>query len=234
MWRPQLDALRAQGRTVVAPDLPGHGHRRGEEGFTLEAAVETVREAIDEVGGRALVVGLSLGGFVSIATAAIYPERVAGLVAASCSARPVNALAHMYRIPTVLLERLPDKGLAVNERFHRLMLDAAGAEAVLDGGLAMEAARGVIDAISDMDVLGFLGSYPGTVWLINGTRDHFRIHEKLFLNACVDGRLLAVPRAGHMVNLDQPEVFTKIVADAADAVTARIIEPREEPRSPAS
>ncbi|GLU48455.1 alpha/beta fold hydrolase [Nocardiopsis ansamitocini] len=220
MWRPQVEALSAQGRTVVAPDLPGHGSRRG-EAFTLGGAVEVVRDAIDSVGGHALVAGLSLGGFVSIATAAAYPDRVAALVATSCSARPANGLAHMYRIPAALLDRLPDKGLAVNQRFHRLTLPAGAAEAVLDGGLAMEAARAVIEEIVDLNVLDLLAAYPGTVWLINGARDHFRIHEKLFLDACVDGRLLVVPRAGHMVSLDQPETFTNIVADAADVVAGR-------------
>lgn len=220
MWRPQVRALREQGRTVVAVDLPGHGCRRGEP-FTLGGAVEAVRDAVDSVGSAALVVGLSLGGFVSIAAAAAYPRRVAGLVAAGCSARPVPGWASMYRIPTVLLDRLPDRGQAVNERFHRLTLPADGAEAVLDGGLAMEAGRAVIEEVTGVDVLGLLASYPGTVWLVNGARDHFRIHERLFLEACADGRLLVVPRAGHMVNLDQPEIFTRLVMDAADAVAGR-------------
>ncbi|WP_046470561.1 alpha/beta fold hydrolase [Allosalinactinospora lopnorensis] len=220
MWRAQVEALGAQGRRVVAPDLPGHGGRRGEE-FTLGAAVDAVAGVIDEVGGRALLVGLSLGGFVSIATAAALPERVSGLVAASCTVRPVQALTHVYRIPAVLMDRLPDKGKAVNQRFHRLTLPGEAAEAVLGGGLAMEAARAVIDEIAEMEVLGALGAYSGPVWLINGARDHFRIHEKRFLDACADGRLLNVPRAGHMVSLDQPENFTKIVADAADVVAVR-------------
>ncbi|WP_262391703.1 alpha/beta fold hydrolase [Nocardiopsis sp. CNR-923] len=68
MWRPQVEWLRERGRTVVAPDLPGHGSRRGEV-FSLGAAVDTVLGAIEGVGGRALLAGLSLGGFVSIAAA---------------------------------------------------------------------------------------------------------------------------------------------------------------------
>ncbi len=220
MWRPQVDLLTEQGRRVVAPDLPGHGSRRGED-FSLGRAVDAVVEAIDGVGGRALVVGLSLGGFVSIATAAAAPGKVSGLVAASCTAKPAQALAQVYRIPSVLMERLPDKGATLNERFHRLTLRDTAADAVLDGGLAVEAATAVIDAVSDMDALSALESYRGPVWLVNGARDHFRIHERQFFDACAEGRLLNVPRAGHMVSLDQPVDFTRIVSDAADVVWVR-------------
>ncbi|WP_017568871.1 alpha/beta fold hydrolase [Nocardiopsis halotolerans] len=220
MWRPQVELLEDEGRVVVVPDLPGHGSRRGEE-FSLGTAVDAVLGAIDAVGGRALLVGLSLGGFVSIAAAGAAPGRVAGLVAASCTAKPAQLLAQVYRIPAVLMDRLPDRGAAVNERFHRLTLRDGAAEAVLGGGLAVEAATAVIDAVSEMDVLAALAAYEGPVWLINGARDHFRIHEKQFFDACVDGRLVNVPRAGHMVSLDQPVNFARIVADAADVVSVR-------------
>lgn len=222
MWRHQVQALREQGRRVVAVDLPGHGSRRGDR-FTVEAATGAVAEAVDGLGGRALVVGLSAGGFVGIATAARYPERVAGLVAVSCTAQPVNVLSHVYRLPVQLLDRLPGRGpVAVNERLFKFMAPSDGADAALEGGFAVEAARDVIDEVCALDVLGLLGEYPGPVWLINGARDHFRIHEARFLDACVDGRLLVVPRAGHLVSLDRPEDFTKLVGDAADVVSARV------------
>ena len=65
MWRAQVEALQRVGHRAVAVDLPGHGTRIGEP-FTLDAAVDTVADAIDEVGGPAVVVGLSLGGYVAI------------------------------------------------------------------------------------------------------------------------------------------------------------------------
>ncbi|QVQ54607.1 alpha/beta hydrolase [Spiractinospora alimapuensis] len=221
MWRPQVEALRAQGRRVVAVDLPGHGVRRGDR-FTVEGATAAVAEAVDGVGGRAVVVGLSLGGFVGIATAARYPERVAGLVAVSCTAQPVNLLARMYRFPVQVFDRLPGRGaVAVNERLFKFMASGEGADVALEGGFAVEAAQDVIEEVRVLDVVGLLAGYSGPVWLINGARDHFRIHEKRFLAACEDGRLLVVPRAGHMVSLDRPEEFTTLVADAVDVVSAR-------------
>jgi hypothetical protein len=92
------------------------------------------------------------------------------LVAASCTAKPAQSLAQVYRIPAVLMDRLPDKGATLNERFHRLTLRDTAAEAVLDGGLAVEAATAVIDAVAEMDALSALEQYPGPVWLVNGAR----------------------------------------------------------------
>ena len=56
MWRPQLDALERAGRTALAVDLPGHGHRMSER-FTVTGSLVAIEEAVDRVGGRAVVVG---------------------------------------------------------------------------------------------------------------------------------------------------------------------------------
>jgi len=72
VWRPQIDALSERYR-CISVDLPGHGAQRSAQ-FTLDAAVETVTQAIDaEAGGRAIGVGLSLGGYTSVLVAARHP-----------------------------------------------------------------------------------------------------------------------------------------------------------------
>src|SRR5690606_31556391 len=76
MWRRQVRVLRDAGIPTSAPDLPGHGARRGER-FDLDEAVTTVRDAVAAAGGRALVVGLSLGGYIAIEHRARFPEQSA-------------------------------------------------------------------------------------------------------------------------------------------------------------
>ncbi|MEV1206501.1 alpha/beta fold hydrolase, partial [Microbispora rosea] len=101
MWSPVRALLRAPS---AAPDLPGHGRRRGLP-YGTEAACDVVAETIAGLGGRALVVGLSLGGYVGIATAARHPDLVAGLVAMGCTARPDRPRAHAYRLAGSLRRR---------------------------------------------------------------------------------------------------------------------------------
>ncbi len=62
MWAAQQAELSGEFRTI-AIDLPAHGARAGEP-FTLEGAGDVLAAAIRDhaTGGRAVVVGLSLGG----------------------------------------------------------------------------------------------------------------------------------------------------------------------------
>src|SRR4249919_2310853 len=86
MWAPVRRILEARGYQVLAPDLPGHGIRR-DEPFTLEAAVETVRQAVASVAPAPVIVaGDSLGGYVTMASAGALPaSQLRGIVASGCT-----------------------------------------------------------------------------------------------------------------------------------------------------
>src|ERR1035437_6815134 len=80
MWRPQAEFLRAAGRQVITPDLPGFGGRTAwaKEDCSLEAYAGYIHKIITrEAGGRAIVGGLSLGGYVALELLRQYPRSVA-------------------------------------------------------------------------------------------------------------------------------------------------------------
>src|SRR2546421_651006 len=88
MWREQADALRATCR-VVAPDLRGHGGTTAVgEPATMEEVAEDVAALLDVLGiGRAIVCGLSMGGYVTLAFFRKYAGRVRALVLADARAQ---------------------------------------------------------------------------------------------------------------------------------------------------
>ncbi|MFI0975784.1 alpha/beta fold hydrolase [Streptomyces sp. NPDC021093] len=229
MWHPVMAAVDARAeahadsrnasrtearRRTAAPDLPGHGRRRGEP-FTMDAAVEAVADAVDELGGKALLVGLSLGGYVSIATAARHPDRVAGLLAIGCTAAPRGPYATLLRRQFRLAARYAGTAERLSVRGFRRMLPAPAAEAMSAGGLSCEVMADVADAVTGMDPIVALGAYPGPVWLANGARDPFRSDERAFLAACRDGRLSVWPGLGHLTPLADPQALARTVLDAA-------------------
>ncbi|WP_037807686.1 alpha/beta fold hydrolase [Streptomyces sp. NRRL S-1448] len=219
MWHPVIDALGTR-HPALAPDLPGHGSRRGEP-FTLSGAVAAVADAIDELGGRAMVIGLSLGGYVATATAARHPERVSGLMAMGCTAVPRGMLRTAYRRAARLGGRHPEAANRLSAYAFRRALPAPLAEAMVAGGLSSELMPSIIETVCGMDPVSLLAAYPGPVWLVNGARDQLRRDERRFLAACRDGRLVVRPRCGHLSVLSDTAAVTRQILDAATVVAAR-------------
>src|SRR6478609_4315353 len=218
MWRAQVAALERAGVPACAVDLPGHG-RRLDERFTVAESVATVERAVDELGGRALVVGLSLGGYVGISHAARRPDQVAGLVAAACSTRPLVALVDGWALLARGIARLPDAGAGLNQGMVDRVLSPSAAADVAAGGFALDVMDDVLRAMRAATPVTDLARVEAPVWLVNGRYDHFRGEERRFLRACRDGRLVVVPGATHLVSLTAPVGFTRVALGAVDAVS---------------
>ncbi len=67
------------GWRVLAVDLPGHGHSEGPALSDIPTLAAWAAELIRGQGGKATLVGHSMGALLALACAARYPERVTGL-----------------------------------------------------------------------------------------------------------------------------------------------------------
>jgi len=213
MWRPQVERLRDRYRCVVV-DLPGHGALSGQP-YSVQAGVEVLQRAIrDGAGGRAVVVGLSLGGYTAVATAADDPSLVRGLVVAGASMEPTGLAAAAYlwygwalRLLPAALTRTVGVGL-----FRRAYGREVG-EALAIGYDAPAGGRAICSLVGERFRARLL-AYGGPILVVNGELDPwFCLGERAFVAGVPGIRTLRLARASHVSSLDRPDAFARAIAD---------------------
>jgi|Tabmets5t2r1_1033131.scaffolds.fasta_scaffold08344_3 pimeloyl-ACP methyl ester carboxylesterase len=226
MWAPQVDAL-AGTYQVIVPDLRGFGAAKDqaveEAGMALLA--DDVARLLDDRGlDRVVLGGLSLGGYVALALMARHPDRVSGLVLLDTKATADGDQAREDRlkmadrvlaegvdfVPEVMLPKL----LGETTREHRP--EVVEKVAALIRGQAPEAIagaqRGMAARPATTDVLATIG-VPTLV--VTGEEDAVTGPEiGRELAAAIPGaRFLLVEEAGHLANLEQPEIVNEALLD---------------------
>jgi pimeloyl-ACP methyl ester carboxylesterase len=221
VWRPQIDALSARYR-CISVDLPGHGTQRG-RAFTLDDAVDVVVRAIDaDAGGRAVVVGLSLGGYTSVLAAGRHPDRVRGLVIAGSTREPAGVSRLAFQLYGWFLRLTPERAVSqVAQAWFRQRYGREKGTAITAGG---HFARGGGNAVLGLARGAYrepLKAYGGPILVINGELDLvFRIGQDRFLNGVPKVTRRMIRRAGHLSNVDQPEAFTALIEEFVGTLDA--------------
>jgi pimeloyl-ACP methyl ester carboxylesterase len=214
VWSPQIDRLAGRYRCVTV-DLPGHGSRRG-HGFELEAAAAGVAEAIDRAaGGRAVLVGLSLGGYTAMTVAARYPTKVRGLVVAGATREPDGVSRLAFLVYAYGLRFAPERAVrAVALAWFRRRYGSVLGNAITAGGHFARGGSAAVQRIVGGKFRDKLKAYGGPILVINGSTDLvFRIGATRFLRDVPGVMHRMISRAGHLSNVDAPEAFTGLIEE---------------------
>ncbi len=190
IWTEQVAAATSCGHPTFALDLPGHGSR-SDERFTLAGALSAIDDAVDACDAPPLLVGLSLGGYVSLAYASEHQDKLAGVMLSGCSTQTRG------------------KPLGIYGR-----ISAWANRALRLGGDTWHVVTDMLHALAGYSALTDLRRLAVPVWLVNGSRDPLRLDERRYLRALPSARLTVVPGAGHDVNSHAPLAFNRILLDA--------------------
>ena len=198
----------------VAVDLPGHGVLVGTPFDLDEAADHILGIARTEAGDRgAILVGLSLGGYVAMLAAARDARAVNGLVLAGCSLDPVGPAGIPFRALGALLERMPEGPLRLaNFAFFRARYGRRVADALLEGGLGFRQGAVAVRSLVGRSFGEGLARFDGPVLVLNGMFDVvFRPRATRFAAHLRNARFEVLPWAAHLSNLDRPRSFAAAV-----------------------
>ena len=219
MWHGQIEALSKRHRLILW-DMRGHGQSDypGDPSAYSEAlTVGDIAALLDQVGAaKAIVGGLSLGGYMSLAFYRAHPERVRALLIIDTgpgfkkddTREAWNKRAHDTA------DRFEQHGLDVLKSASRERSSVSHRDA---RGLA-RAARGMLTQ-RDARVIELLPEIKVPSLVVVGADDTPFLAASDYMAAKIPGaKKVVIPAAGHAVNIDQPRAFIDAVVRFLDAL----------------
>ena len=208
-WASNVNALSA-GRLCATWDMRGHGKSdspSAPDAYSAAHCVADMAALLDEVDAdKAVLGGLSLGGYLSLAFYLAHPERVAALMLFDTGPGFRNDEAR---------QRWNDRATAQADRLEREGLAAIGSDRWLHrsaDGLA-RAARGMLTQ-RDASVMESLPQITVPTLVLVGSEDKPFIGAANYMAGKIPNATLAViDRAGHVSNVDRPQAFNASVRD---------------------
>ncbi len=229
LWQHQLETLSHQFQ-CIAYDLRGHG-RSGKTPLKRYSAALFARDLLAILDAlriqKPILCGLSLGGMIAQTFAAQYPHRVRGLILCD------TAISTRYHLSDRLISEfvgivtpsavnlLGTKRLRFFTQFmngHRKWVSRTE-----EGVQFAERAIGVIEPVEVVKIINavrtfhsvFLHRPPVPVLMINGEEDSpLILRQATILQRVYPGsRYRTIPGAGHLSNIDQPQVFHVAVSE---------------------
>lgn len=227
MWQPQLDAVGLELH-AIAYDQRGYGRTESED--VAYSDVDDLLAVLDHFKlDRAVLVGCSLGGGLALAFALAHPDRVAGLMLVAASIPGAPAVEYddieMQLSAQYQVKKEANDLAALNQFEARIWLDGVhGAEGRVQGAVrelfldmnglqhnhpALNHAQARPECFSRLGELHMpLLNVAGALDSVHFTQLNDRIakeHPHMQSNLVED--------AGHLPNLDKPEVFNALLSN---------------------
>jgi 3-oxoadipate enol-lactonase len=224
LWRPQLER-RPDGWRMIAPDLRGLGPQGGPPAESIDQMASDVVGLLDELRlERAVIGGLSMGGYVTLALFRLAPERFTGMILANTRAGADSTEARAARDqmsarvradgPSAVAEDMLPKLLGKTTRDSRPEI-AGTVRALIEGNTV----AGIDGAIQSMktraDSTPLLEKIGRPALVITSDEDTLipASEAEDMARRLPRAQLVTIPKAGHASNLEAPDDFSEALAN---------------------
>jgi pimeloyl-ACP methyl ester carboxylesterase len=227
MWAPQDEVLSRQYR-VITMDLRGHGESDAPLWqFSLEQYADDVAGLLDHLAiPQAVLVGLSMGGYVGFAVYRKHADRVRGLVLADTRAQADSAEGRTGRFnlaqtafrkgPGAVADIMLPKLLGATSLKTRPDL-SAHLRQIIEGNYVSGMIVDSMAMADRPDSLPLLPHITCPTMVIVGEEDQTTppAEAEVIAQGIPGAKLAVIPGAGHLSNLEQPDQFNDVVGKFA-------------------
>jgi 3-oxoadipate enol-lactonase len=211
IWDPILPLLENDFELII-PDLRGFGESKTiEVGYSLSEMADDVANLVERIGfPKVLMAGHSMGGYVSLAFACSFPDRLLGVGLISSQAIADTPEKKESRYLSVIL--LQESG---KESIANSMVGKLTSNPILQGQLyeiiMSQSEAGIMNAIKALaerpDQTSLLGTLDVPLLVVHGDSDDLIPLERAVEDgqAARNSNLVVIAKAGHMPMLEYPE-----------------------------
>jgi len=224
MWRDQMDVLGGEWR-VVDYDVRGHGESdSGEKTFSITLFAEDLIALMDALEiDKAVLCGLSMGGYIALNAVLSHPERFKAVVLSDtqCAADTPEAKEKRQEAIDAIRkngienyadesvkkfftpESLQNESTAVDK--VRMMVAATSEKTLVETLYALRDRKENCSRLQEIGV---------PVLVIVGDEDRITPPEaaKLMHEKIIHSRLVVITQAGHLSNMERPDAFNNALA----------------------
>jgi 3-oxoadipate enol-lactonase len=224
IWTQQRQELASNYR-VITPDLRGHGHSPFPAGvYDMDLLARDVLALLDSLDiARAVIMGHSLGGYVTLAAWRLAPERFLALGLIDSHAAADTEVGRNGRLQ--LAEKVAAKG---SQAAADALLPKLFAPGLAAGNPTWEQVRsmilktprpGIIGSLKGMavrpDSSAMLNTIEVPAIVVVGDKEQIITPDKTeaLLAAIPNSALKVIPDAGHVPMLEQPAAMTAAIQE---------------------
>ncbi len=231
MWRPQLNKLPLAGWRVVAPDLRGFGDSDAPDGpYSMEIFADDVVGLMDHLGiEKAVIGGMSMGGYVLFNLLERYPERTKGAIFITTRANADDEAGRARRLQLATDVRKFGPQVVADAFRQVLFAPVTPAERPklveeVYGWMVANDSRGLAGGLLAIrerkDYTHLLGSFQVPTMAIAAEDDQAAPPAALgVIAAGVPGCCLCtIPAAGHLANLEDVKAFNACVLEFLESL----------------
>ena len=220
-WKPQMDFLKNTNR-VIAYDIRGFGKSIADnETTSMSLFADDLIKFMDALQlDKAIVCGLSMGGYILMNAAIRYPNRFKAIILSDtqCIADSPKAKEKRYKI----IDQIESNG--INDFASDYIKNVFRKESIDNNQGLVEKMRNVILSTSQQTITGtlkalakrhemcpWLGKITVPSLILCGREDTLTpfIQSEFLFNKIPNSILLGIEKAGHLSNLEQPDEFNE-------------------------